>query len=50
MNGSKVASLVIFLPENVTFQFNSTLIYGACIVFLNTMKHADINKMQSLSL
>jgi len=49
MNGSKVTSLVIFLPENVTFHFNSILIYGACSVFLNTIEHTDINKMQVLS-
>lgn len=49
MSGSKVASLTILLPEKVTFQFNSTLIYGSCIVFCNTMEHTDISKMQSLS-
>lgn len=31
-------------------QFNSTVIYGACIVFFNTMEHIHINKMQPLSL
>lgn len=49
MNGSKVTSLVIFLPKNVTFHFNSILIYGARIVFLNIIEHTDINKTQVLS-